>query len=212
MSATLAAIELSPVVLSGKCASLVLSAIQSCACLGLSTSSSASVLQNLEKWTGRRHESTQEAKSDEWAFVGYDGKSYGVVTKAMMVAFWKKKKLLSQVFVYHAVEGRKGGQQLHRFQKQWKGVCLITNVFEAYRNVHVALVQLVTPCLAAHWTPVANALSDSYGDIQCMPSYGLLLAAVVQRCMCFVQRMVSCLQAWQYKRLMQTQPSTSCRS
>ena len=39
----------------------------------------------------------------------------------MIVAFWKKKKLLAQTLVHHASEGPKKGQQLHRFQKQWKG-------------------------------------------------------------------------------------------
>ena len=83
-------------------------------------------MQNVERWTGRRQAPAEDvpaegAQSDEWAFVGNDGCSYGVVTKAMMVSFWKKKKLLSQVFVHHASEGRRGGQQLHRFQKQWKG-------------------------------------------------------------------------------------------
>ncbi|KAL3135326.1 hypothetical protein ABBQ32_007519 [Trebouxia sp. C0010 RCD-2024] len=59
-------------------------------------------------------------RTDEWAFVGTDGRSYGVLPKAMVIALWKRKKLLAQTLVHHAKEGVKKGQQLHRFHKQWK--------------------------------------------------------------------------------------------
>ncbi|KAL3131226.1 hypothetical protein ABBQ38_000524 [Trebouxia sp. C0009 RCD-2024] len=59
-------------------------------------------------------------RTDEWAFVGTDGRSYGVLPKAMVIALWKKKKLLAQTLVHHASEEVKKGQQLHRFHKQWK--------------------------------------------------------------------------------------------
>ena len=87
---------------------------------------SSTCLQTFEMWTEPPEFSgygpTDEEKSDEWAFLGLDGRSYGILPKAMIVAFWKKKKLLAQTLVHHASEGVKKGQQLHRFHKQWKGV------------------------------------------------------------------------------------------
>ena len=85
---------------------------------------SSNRLQNFETWTEPQvtgYGPSDEEKSDEWAFKGIDGRSYGILPKAMIVAFWKKKKLLAQTLVHHASEGVKRGQQLHRFQKQWKG-------------------------------------------------------------------------------------------
>ena len=70
------------------------------------------------------HPQGQGVEADAWAFVGVDGRSWGVVSKAMMVAFWKKRKLLAQTLVYHASEGVEQGRALNKFYKQWKGAFL----------------------------------------------------------------------------------------
>lgn len=54
-----------------------------------------------------------------------DGRSRGLVPKAMVVAFLKKsKKLLAQTLVYHASEGPQHGQALNKIHKQWRGAIL----------------------------------------------------------------------------------------
>lgn len=84
-------------------------------------------------------------RTDEWAFVGTDGRSYGVLPKAMVIALWKRKKLLAQTLVHHAKEGVKKGQQLHRFHKQWKGLAsLLLTLYMIVACQHSARIATCT--------------------------------------------------------------------
>ena len=69
------------------------------------------------------HSQGQGVESDEWAFVGLDGHTWGVVPKAMIVAFWKKK-LLAQTLLHHASQGVEQGRPLNNLYQQWKGAIL----------------------------------------------------------------------------------------
>lgn len=122
-------------------------------------------------------------RTDEWAFVGTDGRSYGVLPKAMVIALWKKKKLLAQTLVHHASEEVKKGQQLHRFHKQWKGLvsslltlnmivacqyaaciatctCMLHEVLAAMLcSLQMIATQLTVPIHVHHWHCMMSAES-----------------------------------------------------
>ena len=59
--------------------------------------------------------------ADEWAFIDATGTAYGAVSKVMMVAFERKKLLTKHRFVYPVAKGKQGGQNLAKFEKEWKG-------------------------------------------------------------------------------------------
>lgn len=114
-------------------------------------------------------------RTDEWAFVGTDGRSYGVLPKAMVIALWKKKKLLAQTLVHHASEEVKKGQQLHRFHKEWKGLASSLLTLHdcgmptccPHRNMHLYVAQSVScnavlaanDCHAAYCTNTCSPLA-----------------------------------------------------
>lgn len=63
-------------------------------------------------------------QSDAWVFVGMNGQHRGPVSKAMLVAFWKRSKLLSQTWVYPANKGFKQGRNMGKIHQQWQGATL----------------------------------------------------------------------------------------
>lgn len=88
-------------------------------------SRSAGHRETVEYPIKRQLKSGQGAQQpDAWVFVGIDGEHRGPVSKAMLVAFWKQGKLLSQTWVYPANKGVKQGRGMGKVHQQWQGATL----------------------------------------------------------------------------------------